>query len=175
MSEADPTATYDKPPSHKSPETEACDAAGVTDDAENHTPENEPPQPKERIFELRLSPGAFPHKSKIVSGPLYGHWKPISAKQSPIAADLVLRIPHNKVLAGLRDWETGAASRNLSELWDGSDADMEASAEQRNNPWRMRMKGGSKSDLTHTGNVITSLSKMYQSKLRLEQMKRAGQ
>ncbi|KAH6683229.1 hypothetical protein B0J14DRAFT_529246 [Halenospora varia] len=63
-------------------------------------------EPSQKAFELHISSTNFNHSKHISSSPLYGPFKPISPKESYIAASLQNTVPPTIMAAGLRDWET---------------------------------------------------------------------
>jgi len=108
-SDVNPTKTYEGPVDDRPIELRALEAVEAADKAANgQTPKDEIKE-EERVFELRVSSSTYPHHSFIQRGPLYRTWKPISPSISPIASDLVGRIPRESILQGLGDWESGAS------------------------------------------------------------------
>lgn len=166
----DPTKTYDGPPDTRSPEMKALDAVhegeDIADAPDSSTEKNQTSQ--ERIFEIRLSTSQYPHRQIIQRGPLYGSWKPISPRRSAIAADLIGKIPREKLLGGLRDWETGAlgtiaAHGTSSDDWSeesGGASSVQTSHWNDSMPWRLRGK------VATDGVVIRSLKQLYEERLK---------
>lgn len=148
--------TYNRLPNDKRAEIAVLDALKEEEGGSNQTKIKYEP-PEEKIFEMRLSHSKYPHHKSIKNSPLYGSWNPIATQRSAIATDLLRRIPSEKILGGLRDWETGAMSGDLD--YDNSIDDMDENSGTDNvssMPWRLRGKSVS------TGTPpIRGLSKMY--------------
>lgn len=132
------------------------------DDAGERNEKTEGKQtPLERIFEIRLSPSQYPHEKYIKSNPLYGPWKPISAARSAIASDLARKIPQEKLLSGLRDWETGALGTSAAH-GTSSDDWSEESRHTKITPWTDSMPWRLRGKLPADATIIRSLKQMYE-------------
>jgi len=117
------------------------------------------PEEEERIFELRLSHSVYPHRKFIERGLLYGSWNPVSTMASPIASDLVGRIPSETILSGLRDWETGG----LGGVSDFASNVIDERTDQR--PFRV-VEMMRKRDAAENPKVIRRLWPLYEQALK---------